>query len=104
MGFFFFKQKTAYEIMPSLVGSEMCIRDRNITKLSRASVHLREGRTLRGTRALSEILSVTKSLSPDNPREKRMSSLVLKRMSVDLSEKLTALRQLIERPQRLKDD
>src|SRR5450759_3912348 len=24
----FFKQKTAYEIMPSLVGSEMCIRDR----------------------------------------------------------------------------
>src|SRR5450756_2729444 len=27
--FFFFKQKTAYEIMPSLVGSEMCIRDRD---------------------------------------------------------------------------
>ena len=27
-GYFFFKQKTAYEIMPSLVGSEMCIRDR----------------------------------------------------------------------------
>ena len=26
--YFFFKQKTAYEIMPSLVGSEMCIRDR----------------------------------------------------------------------------
>eukprot|EP01016_Furgasonia_blochmanni_P014658 TRINITY_DN1774_c0_g1_i2.p1 TRINITY_DN1774_c0_g1~~TRINITY_DN1774_c0_g1_i2.p1 ORF type:complete len:217 (+),score=43.50 TRINITY_DN1774_c0_g1_i2:65-715(+) len=29
--FFFFKQKTAYEIMPSLVGSEMCIRDRYMT-------------------------------------------------------------------------
>ena len=27
----FFKQKTAYEIMPSLVGSEMCIRDRKST-------------------------------------------------------------------------
>src|SRR5450756_646613 len=27
----FFKQKTAYEIMPSLVGSEMCIRDRWIS-------------------------------------------------------------------------
>jgi len=27
VAFFFFKQKTAYEIMPSLVGSEMCIRD-----------------------------------------------------------------------------
>ena len=27
-GFFFFKQKTAYEMQRSLVGSEMCIRDR----------------------------------------------------------------------------
>ena len=29
---FFFKQKTAYEIMPSLVGSEMCIRDRRYSQ------------------------------------------------------------------------
>ena len=29
---FFFKQKTAYEIMPGLVGSEMCIRDRMETR------------------------------------------------------------------------
>ena len=28
MFFFFFKQKTAYDIRLSLVGSEMCIRDR----------------------------------------------------------------------------
>ena len=28
MTFFFFKQKTAYEMSASLVGSEMCIRDR----------------------------------------------------------------------------
>ena len=27
LGFFFFKQKTAYEIASCLVGSEMCIRD-----------------------------------------------------------------------------
>eukprot|EP00831_Metopus_contortus_P010398 TRINITY_DN14050_c0_g1_i5.p2 TRINITY_DN14050_c0_g1~~TRINITY_DN14050_c0_g1_i5.p2 ORF type:complete len:119 (-),score=24.17 TRINITY_DN14050_c0_g1_i5:192-548(-) len=27
-GFFFFKQKTAYEMQRGLVGSEMCIRDR----------------------------------------------------------------------------
>src|SRR5678815_186583 len=27
--FFFFKQKTAYEMLRSLVGSEMCIRDRH---------------------------------------------------------------------------
>ena len=29
MVFFFCKQKTAYEMLRSLVGSEMCIRDRN---------------------------------------------------------------------------
>ena len=28
------KQKTAYEIMPSLVGSEMCIRDRHKTDVT----------------------------------------------------------------------
>src|SRR5450756_1658942 len=33
--FFFFKQKTAYEIMPSLVGSEMCIRDSSSSALRR---------------------------------------------------------------------
>ena len=27
---FFFKQKTAYEILSGLVGSEMCIRDRSV--------------------------------------------------------------------------
>ena len=30
--FFFFKQKTAYEIGVRLVGSEMCIRDSNYKK------------------------------------------------------------------------
>ncbi len=32
--FFFFKQKTAYEMSASLVGSEMCIRDRWTTGVS----------------------------------------------------------------------
>src|SRR5678815_5502192 len=32
--FFFFKQKTAYEMLRSLVGSEMCIRDRSLTRFS----------------------------------------------------------------------
>eukprot|EP00658_Telonema_sp_P-2_P028019 TRINITY_DN21552_c0_g1_i1.p1 TRINITY_DN21552_c0_g1~~TRINITY_DN21552_c0_g1_i1.p1 ORF type:complete len:362 (-),score=99.06 TRINITY_DN21552_c0_g1_i1:91-1176(-) len=32
MLFFFFKQKTAYEMLRSLVGSEMCIRDRAMLK------------------------------------------------------------------------
>ena len=31
--FFFFKQKTAYEMLRSLVGSEMCIRDRLYTDI-----------------------------------------------------------------------
>ena len=31
--FFFFKQKTAYEMLRSLVGSEMCIRDRAASAL-----------------------------------------------------------------------
>ena len=31
MFFFFFRQKTAYEVLRSLVGSEMCIRDSNRT-------------------------------------------------------------------------
>ena len=41
--FFFFKQKTAYEMLRSLVGSEMCIRDRILTKLKEAAeAHLGE--------------------------------------------------------------
>ncbi len=35
--FFFFKQKTAYEFRLSLVGSEMCIRDRT-TRVSSCSM------------------------------------------------------------------
>ena len=36
--FFFFKQKTAYEMLRSLVGSEMCIRDRVWTNLNLGEV------------------------------------------------------------------
>eukprot|EP00658_Telonema_sp_P-2_P002951 TRINITY_DN11087_c0_g1_i3.p1 TRINITY_DN11087_c0_g1~~TRINITY_DN11087_c0_g1_i3.p1 ORF type:complete len:309 (+),score=90.43 TRINITY_DN11087_c0_g1_i3:62-988(+) len=36
--FFFFKQKTAYEMLRSLVGSEMCIRDRYQRRVRGASV------------------------------------------------------------------
>src|SRR5450756_1359313 len=38
--FFFFKQKTAYDIMPSLVGSEMCIRDRFFIHLESRKVDI----------------------------------------------------------------
>eukprot|EP00658_Telonema_sp_P-2_P083619 TRINITY_DN9106_c0_g1_i1.p2 TRINITY_DN9106_c0_g1~~TRINITY_DN9106_c0_g1_i1.p2 ORF type:complete len:176 (+),score=57.21 TRINITY_DN9106_c0_g1_i1:50-577(+) len=45
--FFFFKQKTAYEMLRSLVGSEMCIRDSHNTSYgtsfaSTAAVHERD--------------------------------------------------------------
>eukprot|EP00658_Telonema_sp_P-2_P050507 TRINITY_DN38542_c0_g1_i1.p1 TRINITY_DN38542_c0_g1~~TRINITY_DN38542_c0_g1_i1.p1 ORF type:complete len:144 (+),score=58.84 TRINITY_DN38542_c0_g1_i1:45-476(+) len=36
--FFFFKQKTAYEMLRSLVGSEMCIRDRVETVLDSEAI------------------------------------------------------------------
>ena len=37
---FFFKQKTAYEMLRSLVGSEMCIRDRYTTFVSQLTVSM----------------------------------------------------------------
>ena len=39
--FFFFKQKTAYEMLRSLVGSEMCIRDRYKKKRPKEALALR---------------------------------------------------------------
>ena len=36
--FFFFKQKTAYEVMPSVVGSEMCIGGRACSEQGRGWV------------------------------------------------------------------
>src|SRR5659263_783189 len=42
LNFLLFKQKTAYEIMPSLVGSEMCIRDR---RRGRRSQHIARPRS-----------------------------------------------------------
>eukprot|EP00658_Telonema_sp_P-2_P003204 TRINITY_DN11175_c0_g3_i1.p2 TRINITY_DN11175_c0_g3~~TRINITY_DN11175_c0_g3_i1.p2 ORF type:complete len:178 (+),score=58.07 TRINITY_DN11175_c0_g3_i1:42-575(+) len=41
--FFFFKQKTAYEMLRSLVGSEMCIRDRERFAEWSGSLMLRTG-------------------------------------------------------------
>ena len=40
-GVFFFKQKTAYEMLRSLVGSEMCIRDSICVDLYKAIAAIR---------------------------------------------------------------
>ena len=48
-GFFFFKQKTAYEISACLVGSEMCIRDRiNTLRDSQSEFCFRIGKSVSG--------------------------------------------------------
>ena len=53
--FFFFKQKTAYEMLRSLVGSEMCIRDRSIpsrsAKISSSDCDIRS----RNTRVFTQV-------------------------------------------------
>ena len=54
--FFFFKQKTAYELLRSLVGSEMCIRDR---------VYTRESDQLFKSEALIKFLSGLGKLKDD---------------------------------------
>ncbi len=43
---FFFKQKTAYEILSGLVGSEMCICDRHKTASNMEEVIARGGRVV----------------------------------------------------------
>ncbi len=47
--FFFFKQKTAYEFLPSLVGSEMCIRRQSLPRFACLSLIVLGVITLRGT-------------------------------------------------------
>ena len=54
---FFFKQMTAYEIMPSLVGSEMCIRD-SIERCSKWELN----------RALSSILNFVRPIKRNDSR------------------------------------
>eukprot|EP00658_Telonema_sp_P-2_P074085 TRINITY_DN63254_c0_g1_i1.p1 TRINITY_DN63254_c0_g1~~TRINITY_DN63254_c0_g1_i1.p1 ORF type:complete len:184 (-),score=31.12 TRINITY_DN63254_c0_g1_i1:225-776(-) len=50
--FFFFKQKTAYEMLRSLVGSEMCIRDSLWT--SRRDHSLQQQRQMESTKGFEE--------------------------------------------------
>eukprot|EP00658_Telonema_sp_P-2_P053304 TRINITY_DN4178_c0_g1_i51.p1 TRINITY_DN4178_c0_g1~~TRINITY_DN4178_c0_g1_i51.p1 ORF type:complete len:188 (-),score=78.47 TRINITY_DN4178_c0_g1_i51:45-608(-) len=50
--FFFFKQKTAYEMLRSLVGSEMCIRDRAGTQAQMVV----ENANFKGDRRVSELV------------------------------------------------
>eukprot|EP00658_Telonema_sp_P-2_P078370 TRINITY_DN7320_c0_g1_i2.p1 TRINITY_DN7320_c0_g1~~TRINITY_DN7320_c0_g1_i2.p1 ORF type:complete len:352 (+),score=87.22 TRINITY_DN7320_c0_g1_i2:37-1092(+) len=62
--FFFFKQKTAYEMLRSLVGSEMCIRDRVSTQSTGNPILLHRGGLETSTLSLGHLtltLALTKS-------------------------------------------
>eukprot|EP00658_Telonema_sp_P-2_P028950 TRINITY_DN22086_c0_g1_i1.p1 TRINITY_DN22086_c0_g1~~TRINITY_DN22086_c0_g1_i1.p1 ORF type:complete len:124 (+),score=65.27 TRINITY_DN22086_c0_g1_i1:34-405(+) len=50
--FFFFKQKTAYEMLRSLVGSEMCIRDRYEMETLKAESATHKSRVAQAATAL----------------------------------------------------
>ncbi len=54
--FFFFKQKAAYEMLRSLVGSEMCIRGRRITTIEGAGVYVPSGKTFYPSTVLMNIV------------------------------------------------
>ena len=54
--FFFFKQKTAYEIASCLVGSEMCIRDRFIQPGGYVSVQQLNGFLLATEKCPDEVI------------------------------------------------
>ena len=53
---FFFKQKTAYEIMPSLVGSEMCIRDRILVRSQKQSTFVQIKTQASGAKSDAEVV------------------------------------------------
>eukprot|EP00658_Telonema_sp_P-2_P020545 TRINITY_DN18128_c0_g1_i1.p1 TRINITY_DN18128_c0_g1~~TRINITY_DN18128_c0_g1_i1.p1 ORF type:complete len:177 (+),score=50.11 TRINITY_DN18128_c0_g1_i1:19-549(+) len=63
-GFFFFKQKTAYEMLRSLVGSEMCIRDSQM-----------ECGTLGAMKNLKKMFSSAITRQPKQPNPPKHSGL-----------------------------
>ena len=61
--FFFFKQKTAYEMLRSLVGSEMCIRDSKLGKPVHLAMRHADHAILVGSRDQNAIFVVDPDLS-----------------------------------------
>src|SRR5674536_31534 len=62
--FFFFKQKTAYEMLRSLVGSEMCIRDRSCGSLWQG---ITTPSVWWGKACLASAATTAESMPPDRP-------------------------------------
>eukprot|EP00658_Telonema_sp_P-2_P047636 TRINITY_DN36238_c0_g1_i3.p1 TRINITY_DN36238_c0_g1~~TRINITY_DN36238_c0_g1_i3.p1 ORF type:complete len:575 (+),score=215.15 TRINITY_DN36238_c0_g1_i3:111-1835(+) len=61
--FFFFKQKTAYEMLRSLVGSEMCIRDRQRARAEEEIMMLREQLIAKQHGTAQSVVGLQKELS-----------------------------------------
>src|SRR5665254_17444 len=66
--FFFFEQKTAYEMLRRLVGSEMCIRDRACTAPSVRRPHPIKDTRNPLLRAISDCLLYTSDAADDLTR------------------------------------
>eukprot|EP00658_Telonema_sp_P-2_P004702 TRINITY_DN11745_c0_g4_i1.p1 TRINITY_DN11745_c0_g4~~TRINITY_DN11745_c0_g4_i1.p1 ORF type:complete len:224 (+),score=92.92 TRINITY_DN11745_c0_g4_i1:22-693(+) len=67
--FFFFKQKTAYEMLRSLVGSEMCIRDRIKAAADKANQELRHEERSKASQHVREVVDWIKQRDPRVPQE-----------------------------------
>mgnify|MGYP000279155485 CR=1 FL=1 len=56
----FFKQKTAYEILSGLVGSEMCIRDRELRGFRMFSTKIQKARISRNPKTGEKVNTLKK--------------------------------------------
>ena len=73
--FFFFKQKTAYEMLRSLVGSEMCIRDSESLEYTLQFYHRFSYTPRRSSSFLKETVNMLVSTRYTRAAWKRMNTL-----------------------------
>ena len=93
-GFFFFKQKTAYEIMPSLVGSEMCIRDREMREKGLSYREIARQYEIRGAHSVADWERIYLEEGPDGlfieRRDRGSKGWPPKKLKLEVEEDLLA--------------
>eukprot|EP00658_Telonema_sp_P-2_P000338 TRINITY_DN10120_c0_g1_i4.p1 TRINITY_DN10120_c0_g1~~TRINITY_DN10120_c0_g1_i4.p1 ORF type:complete len:229 (+),score=86.27 TRINITY_DN10120_c0_g1_i4:68-754(+) len=85
--FFFFKQKTAYEMLRSLVGSEMCIRDRNKHQIVKLDGILQDERASHDSQTAAQASRMQAEITRGLERNQELAAIV-----PDLETQLQALR------------